>query len=148
MSVSKDSPSSKHKKRLLQILSGIRRTKSKSVGEEIPMFTDMDNSDEFSIFEPFVSLPPKSLRDYYQVIPHPVSLKGLQKRVRGIHGRNGPTGISDFKSWRALEEEAEYIWNNAWHYNEDGSEISNLAKDLQVRPPQHFPQKAIAYTIC
>jgi hypothetical protein len=41
--------------------------------------------------------------------------------------------VSDFKSWQEFEEEAEHIWNNAWHYNEDGSEISNLAKDLQVR---------------
>jgi hypothetical protein len=74
------------------------------------------------------------------VIPHPVSLKGLQKRVRGIHGRNGSTGVSDFKSWKTFEEEAEYIWHNAWHYNEDGSEISNLAKDLEVCPPLSFTQ--------
>lgn len=82
----------------------------------------------------FVSLPPRSLKDYYQVIPHPVSLKTLQKGVRGFRpGRTGNTGLSDFKSWQEFEEEAEHIWNNAWHYNEDGSEISNLAKDLQVR---------------
>ena len=66
------------------------------------------------------------------MIPHPISLKGVQKRVRGMHGRNGSSGISDFKTWKAFEEEIEYIWHNAWHYNEDGSEISNLAKDLEV----------------
>jgi hypothetical protein len=103
-------------------------------------FIDIYNSDEFSTFEPFVSLPPKTLKDYYQVIPHPVSLKGLQKRVRGIHGRNGSTGVSDFKSWKTFQEETEYIWRNAWHYNEDGSEISNLAKELEVCSPLPFTQ--------
>jgi len=42
------------------------------------------------------------------------------------------TGSTDFKSWKSFEEEASSIWKNAWHYNEDGSEISLLAKDLQV----------------
>jgi hypothetical protein len=72
------------------------------------------------------------LKDYYQVIPHPVSLKGLQKLVRGVHGRNEPTGVSEFKTWKSFEEEVECIWRNAWHYNEDGSDISILAKDLEV----------------
>lgn len=61
-----------------------------------------------------------------------MSLKKLQKKVKGIDGKNGTAGISDLKTWTAFEEEASYIWKNAWHYNEDGSEISNLAKDLQV----------------
>lgn len=61
-----------------------------------------------------------------------MSLKGVQKLVRGVHGRNDPTGVSDFKTWKALEEEVAAIWKNAWHYNEDGSEISLLAKDLEV----------------
>ena len=83
--------------------------------------------DEFAAFEVFVTLPPRTLKDYYQVIPNPMSLKKLQKLVKG----------SEFKSWAAFEEETSTIWKNAWHYNEDGSEISNLAKDLEVRycPP-------------
>ena len=91
------------------------------------------DSDEYATFEPFVNLPPRTLKDYYQVITHPVSLKGLQKRVRGNHGRGGSTGVSDFKNWRALEEETEKIWHNAWHYNEDGSDIAVLAQELEVR---------------
>jgi hypothetical protein len=94
--------------------------------------------DEYATFEPFINLPPRTLKDYYQVITHPVSLKGLQKRVRGNHGRGGSTGVSDFKSWRALEEEAEKIWHNAWHYNEDGSDIAVLAQDLEVRFLHYF----------
>lgn len=66
------------------------------------------------------------------MIPHPVSLKSLQKKVRGIHGRNEITGASDFKSWKSFEEEASSIWKNAWHYNEDGSDISLLAKELEA----------------
>lgn len=98
----------------------------------------LSHRDEYPTFEPFVSLPPRTLKDYYQIITHPVSLKGLQKRVRGNHGRNGLTGVSDFKSWNAFEEEVKYIWRNAWHYNEDGSEISLLAKELEVRPFKLF----------
>lgn len=91
------------------------------------------SSDISPAFEPFANRPPRSLKDYYQVIPHPTSLKILQKQVKGIHGRNENTGVSDFKTWAAFEEDASLIWKNAWHYNEDGSLISDLAKDLEVR---------------
>ncbi|ESZ99018.1 hypothetical protein SBOR_0552 [Sclerotinia borealis F-4128] len=90
-----------------------------------------DPADEFFEFEPFVTLPPRSLKDYYQVIPNPHCLKDLQKRVKGTHGKSS-TGVSDFKSWAALEEDASLIWKNAYHYNEDGSEIFVLAKDLET----------------
>ena len=93
---------------------------------------DVYHSDEFPTFEPFVSLPPKTLKDYYQIITHPVSLRGIQKRIKGNHGRTGSTGVSDFKGWKAFEEEVEYIWQNAWQYNEDGSDIAMLAKELKV----------------
>ncbi|KAJ8058155.1 hypothetical protein OCU04_013010 [Sclerotinia nivalis] len=91
-----------------------------------------DPADEFFEFEPFVTLPPRSLKDYYHVIPNPHCLKDLQKRVKGTHGGKHATGVSDFKSWAALEEDASLIWKNAYHYNEDGSEIFNLAKDLET----------------
>lgn len=61
-----------------------------------------------------------------------MSLKSVQKLVRGQHGRSGTTGVSDFKSWKAFEDEVSSIWKNAWHYNEDGSEIAKLAHDLEV----------------
>ncbi|KAG6041647.1 hypothetical protein E4U41_003085 [Claviceps citrina] len=82
-------------------------------------------------FEPFVNLPPRSLRDYYRVISDPLSLKKLQKEILGIQGRGDPTGISDFKSWSALEERAKLLWSNAYFYNEEGSEIHNLAQELE-----------------
>jgi len=89
--------------------------------------------DQFSAFEPFITLPSRvEYKDYYKVIQNPVSLKTLQKRVRGVHGKHGATGVSDFKSWVAFEEEASLIWKNAYHYNEDGSDIFVLAKDLEV----------------
>jgi hypothetical protein len=52
--------------------------------------------------------------------------------VRGVHGRNAATGITLLKSWDSLEEEMSYIWKNAQTYNEDGSDIFNLAEDLKV----------------
>ncbi|KAF5123864.1 Protein polybromo-1 [Metarhizium anisopliae] len=82
-------------------------------------------------FEPFVNLPPRALRDYYRVISDPLSLKKLQKEVLGIQGRGDPTGISDFKSWNALAERAKLLWNNAFFYNEEGSEIYELAQELE-----------------
>jgi hypothetical protein len=69
---------------------------------------------------------------YYQVIEHPVSIKQLQKRVKGVQGKKAATHISDFKHWAAFEEEMSYLWKNAFHYNEDGSDIYLLAEDLKV----------------
>ena len=81
---------------------------------------------------PFLNLPSRELRDYYQVIKHPVCLKSIQKLVRGIKGRDKPTGVSFFKSWAAFEEEMSYIWINARTYNQDGSEIFELASEFEV----------------
>jgi len=88
--------------------------------------------DGLLIFHPFANLPSRSLVDYYQVIKHPVSLKSVHKLVRGIHGRNPPTGISDFQSWDAFEKEVQHIWNNCRTYNEDGSEMYNLSEEFEV----------------
>jgi hypothetical protein len=89
------------------------------------------------IYTPFVHLPPRSLTDYYQYIQRPTSLKSVQKKVRGVHGRNGPTGITDLTSWDAFEDEMDYIWKNAQDYNEDGSDIFLLADDLKVSCSWH-----------
>ncbi|XXH05666.1 Cyclin-dependent kinases regulatory subunit (Cell division control protein cks1) [Hypoxylon texense] len=90
-----------------------------------------DETGEFPYFEPFIYLPPRSLKDYYEIIAEPLSLKALQKQVRGQHGRRGATYVSDFKGWAAFEDQASLIWKNAYHYNEDGSEISLMAQELE-----------------
>ena len=90
-------------------------------------------SDAFSMFQPFVELPSRQdLPDYYKVIPNPIDLKSFRKRVKGVHGKQAATHISEFKSWAAFEEGASYLWRNAFLYNEDGSDIFVLAKELQV----------------
>ncbi|KAF2835544.1 Bromodomain-containing protein [Patellaria atrata CBS 101060] len=91
-----------------------------------------EEESELQIFTPFVNLPPRSLTDYYALIKNPVSLRGVQKRIRGQHGRSAPSGITDFKSWNALEEEMSVIWRNARAYNEDGSDIYILAGELET----------------
>lgn len=77
-------------------------------------------------------MPARSLKDYYEVIAEPMSVKKLQKQVRGQHGRGDPTWVSDFKTWSGFEDQASLIWKNAYHYNEDGSEIFTLAQELEV----------------
>ncbi|EAQ93473.1 hypothetical protein CHGG_01708 [Chaetomium globosum CBS 148.51] len=88
-----------------------------------------DGSDPY--FLDFINLPPRSYKDYFAVITSPLSLKGLQKLVKGIHGRQPATGVSDFKSWAVFEEKASLLWTNAHFYNEEGSPIHTLATELQ-----------------
>jgi hypothetical protein len=97
------------------------------------MFTDSEPRDEIPAFGDFIDLPPRTLRDYYKVIPNPVSLRQIEKRVKGNRAKSDGTNVSDFKTWAAFEEEFSYIWKNAWHYNEDDSVISARARELQVR---------------
>jgi len=61
-----------------------------------------------------------------------VSLYGVKKRTIGRHGREAPTGITDFKSWDTFEQEVSFIWKNARTYNEDGSDMYNLAGEFEV----------------
>lgn len=88
---------------------------------------------ENAYFEPFVNLPPRALKDYYKMIQEPLSLKKLQKCVKGIQGRNDPTGVSEFKSWSQFDEKTKLLWENAYFYNEEGSDIYTLAQELEVR---------------
>ncbi|TKA78437.1 hypothetical protein B0A55_03048 [Friedmanniomyces simplex] len=83
------------------------------------------------IYSPFGNLPTRKLEDYYQIIKHPVSLKGVAKRCRGQHGRAPPTGVSDFKTWDAFEEEISFIWRNAQEYNDDASDMFTLANEFK-----------------
>lgn len=90
--------------------------------------------DDFPAFQPFIDLPSKvDYEDYYKVIARPVSLKTLKKGVRGVKGKNAATGKSLYETWTAFEKEASFIWENAFKYNEDGSDISVLALEFKVR---------------
>ncbi len=87
----------------------------------------------YAYFEVFLNLPKRTLKDYYHIIKDPMSLRKLQKLVKGINGRSERSGVSVFKTWAAFEEKASLLWKNALFYNEDGSDIANLAKELEVR---------------
>lgn len=100
------------------------------------MMTYTEGGSNLQIFQPFVNLPPRGLKDYYQLIKNPISLTGVQKKVRGVQGRNPPTGITELKSWSVFEEEVSWIWRNAREYNEDRSDIYILAGEFE----EHFKQ--------
>ena len=67
-----------------------------------------------------------------------MSIKKLQKLVKGIRSRTDRSGVTEYKSWATFEEKASLLWENAYYYNEDGSPIANMAKELEVRPPFVF----------
>jgi len=94
-------------------------------------------------FLDFINLPARTNKEYFAVITSPLSLKGLQKQIKGVHGRQAATGISDFKGWAAFEERASLLWENAHYYNEEGSSIYEMATELKVRrhlsPLQTYP---------
>ncbi|KAI4090849.1 MAG: hypothetical protein LQ344_004496 [Seirophora lacunosa] len=104
-----------------------QRAQEKIVAELL----DLRNDDDELIAGPFINLPSRELREYYRVIKHPVSLRSVQKAVQGVKGREKPSGVSNFKSWATFEEETSCIWKNAYHYNEDGSDIFEAAKVLE-----------------
>lgn len=110
----------------------IRHTDEEYVKIAIPCEDYSDVRRGLEIFTPFVNLPSRRLEDYYKTIKHPVSLKGVQKRIQGIHGRAPPTGITDFKTWDAFADEISFIWRNAREFNQDGSEMYNLAGEFEV----------------
>jgi hypothetical protein len=71
------------------------------------------------------------MKDYYALIKDPMSLTAVQKKVRGVVGREQPTGHTLLKSWDALANAMALIWKNARDYNEDGSDIYNLSIELE-----------------
>ncbi|CAK4031382.1 RSC complex [Lecanosticta acicola] len=96
--------------------------------DELMGYTDDEG---LQIFTPFVNLPSRKLEDYYRTIKHPMCLKGVQKKIRGQHGRDPPTGVNTFKTWQEFENAVSFIWRNAREYNQDGSEMYELAGDLE-----------------
>ncbi|OAA55226.1 bromodomain protein [Niveomyces insectorum RCEF 264] len=99
-----------------------------------------EEEEGYAYFEPFFNLPSRTLKDYFQVIKDPLSLKKLQKLVKGIRSRTERLGVSEYKSWAAFEEKASLLWENAYYYNEDGSPIANLAKELESMFRDHLRQ--------
>ncbi|KAJ0303451.1 hypothetical protein COL5a_011351 [Colletotrichum fioriniae] len=95
------------------------------------MIRKKEAGEDEAYFEPFINLPPRALKDYYRVVKDPMSLRKLQKITKGVRGRNEATGTTDLKSWAAFEETASLLWDNAKYYNEEGSEIYELARELQ-----------------
>lgn len=83
-------------------------------------------------FEDFIQLPSRSLKDYYQHIKQPMSITGFRKQTRGEHGRKDASFVSDFKSWASFEENISLLWENAYFYNDDDSEIFQVAKQLEA----------------
>jgi len=88
-------------------------------------------TDPFFYYELFIELPKASLKDYYETIKEPISIRVLQKMVTGAM-QGSSTGTSEFKSWAALEEKASLLWKNAFQYNQDGSDIFKQAEELRV----------------
>ncbi|GAD92639.1 conserved hypothetical protein [Paecilomyces variotii No. 5] len=87
---------------------------------------------------PFVNKPDRNLyKDYYEIIQHPVSLRTIQRQVRGTDGRKSGARTTAFPTWLSFEEEMEYIWRNAREFNEDGSEIFIYAGVLE----DHFKRR-------
>jgi hypothetical protein len=84
------------------------------------------------------------LKDYYQIVKDPISLKKLQKMAKGIQGRNDATGMSEFKTWASFEEKATLLWTNAFFYNEEDSEIYALAQELEKIFYKHFKEAQAA----
>jgi hypothetical protein len=72
------------------------------------------------------------LKDYYKMISDPLSLRKLQKMVKGVQGRGEPTNVTEFKTWASFEDKAQLLWTNAYYYNEEGSEIYELAQELEA----------------
>lgn len=64
-----------------------------------------------------------------------MSLKKMWRAIQGMQGRGGATGVSLYKSWATMEQEANLLWTNAQYYNEEGSEIYELAGELKVNLP-------------
>ncbi|KAJ6120249.1 hypothetical protein N7523_004529 [Penicillium sp. IBT 18751x] len=104
----------------------------------ISELTRLRDADGEEVAYPFIGKPDRNLyRDYYEIIHHPVSLRSIQKKVRGTDSRKKPSKVTAYPTWQSFEEEVSYIWRNAREYNEDGSEISVLAGVLE----EHFKRR-------
>jgi len=75
------------------------------------------------IIGPFINLPPrKDYADYYMLIPHPISMKQIEKKIKK----------GEMSSLNDLKKDILQLCSNAKTYNEDGSMIFNDAVTIQV----------------
>ncbi|KAH8595847.1 putative chromatin structure-remodeling complex subunit snf21 [Bisporella sp. PMI_857] len=75
------------------------------------------------IIGPFISLPPKKdFADYYIIIPQPICMKQIDKKIKK----------EEFASLNDLRKDIQLLCSNAKTYNEDGSIIFNDAVTIQV----------------
>ena len=115
----------------------VGKTFQQAQEEILQELCELTNEDGELISGNFLQLPSRSLKDYYHTIKTPESLHGLKKKAVGKQGHAEPTGISLMKSWADFENQVSLIWRNARQYNEDGSEISVLAGQLE----KHFNKR-------
>ncbi|KAJ5753842.1 uncharacterized protein N7511_007995 [Penicillium nucicola] len=100
--------------------------------------TRLKDSDGEDVSYPFIGKPDRNLyKDYYEIIQHPVSLRSIQKKVRGTDSRKNSSRATAYPTWNSFEEEVGWIWRNAREYNEDDSDISVLAGILE----RHFKER-------
>ncbi|KAI8150683.1 Chromatin structure-remodeling complex subunit RSC1, partial [Colletotrichum sp. SAR 10_70] len=93
--------------RIHNVIKGLRKVKS-------------DDGD--LLIGPFEKLPDKTMNpDYYQVIKDPIALDNIKRKAKR---KKYPTVDSVLK-------DIDLMFNNAKHYNEEGSEIFEAAVELQ-----------------
>ncbi|KAG8964950.1 hypothetical protein FRC03_001174 [Tulasnella sp. 419] len=75
------------------------------------------------VAEPFLDLPDKvAWKDYYKVIPEPRCLNGIKSKLE----KGG------YKHPMEVHDDLSLVFNNALHYNEDGSTIAKDARTLKA----------------
>jgi Bromodomain len=82
----------------------------------------MERPDAVNFYE---KPPRKDIPDYYKVIKRPTAILEVKKGVE--RGK--------IQDWETFAAEVGLIWTNAKEYNEDGSEIYEMASELEVCVP-------------
>lgn len=79
----------------------------------------MEQPDAVNFFE---KPPRRDIPDYYKVIKRPTAIVDVKKAVEK----------GKIQDWETFATEVGLIWTNAKDYNEDGSEIYEMANELEV----------------
>ncbi|KAL9110060.1 MAG: hypothetical protein Q9227_005399 [Pyrenula ochraceoflavens] len=101
-------------------VNGSLQSAQERIIEDIIQLRD-ENGDEIALN--FLDLPNKrQYPEYYDQISHPVSLRGIQKKVQGK---------TQYQTWEDFKKEMSYIWENAKLYNQDESIIFQEAEKIE-----------------